>query len=65
FSPQQFAALELAEALTVVDGTADAVADATEVFSPEQVAALEWAIILINSYNRISIGSGHPPAGAR
>ena len=32
---------------------------------PEQVAALEWAIILINSYNRISIGSGHPPAGAR
>ena len=49
----------------MVDGTADAVADATEVFSPEQVAALEWAIILINSYNRISIGSGHPPAGAR
>lgn len=65
FTVEQFAALELAEALTAVEGTTDAVAGATEVFSEEQVSALEWAVILINSYNRVSIGSGHPPGGAR
>jgi alkylhydroperoxidase family enzyme len=38
-----------------------AVADACREFDDEQVSALQWAIVLINAYNRISIGSSHPP----
>ena len=33
---------------------------AAEVFSDEQLTAIEWTIVLINSFNRISIASGHP-----
>jgi alkylhydroperoxidase family enzyme len=42
-----------------------AVSDAWAEFTEEQVSALEWAIVLINAYNRISIGSGHPPVPRR
>ncbi|MGO1948113.1 MAG: carboxymuconolactone decarboxylase family protein [Mycobacteriaceae bacterium] len=69
FNPAQRAALGLAEALTEPQPGSgrptveDAVAAALGEFTGEQVAALEWAIILINAYNRISIGSGHPPVG--
>lgn len=67
FTPAQRAALTLAEALTEPQpGTgrttvAEAVAVAATVFTTEQISALEWVVVLINAYNRISIGSGHPP----
>ena len=32
-----------------------------EALTEQQVSALECAVVLINAYNRISIGSGHPP----
>lgn len=63
FSKQERAALELAETLTVLPMGQDnsrAGATACDVFAEEQVAALEWAIIMINSYNRLSIASRHP-----
>lgn len=64
FSQKERAALDLAEELTSLPSlqrNGDAVVRALEVFTDEEVAALEWAIILINTYNRISIASGHPP----
>ncbi|GAB2511822.1 Carboxymuconolactone decarboxylase family protein [Corynebacterium atrinae] len=63
FSPQERAALELAEALTLLPQDREislAAVEACEVFAEEQVAALEWAIIMINAFNRVSIASGHP-----
>ena len=64
FTEQEYAALELAEEITTLPPGrrhADAAVRACEFFAEEQVAALEWAIIHINTYNRISIMSGHPP----
>lgn len=58
------AALELAETLTLLpegQQNSQAAVTACQVFAEEQVAALEWAIIRINAFNRISIASGHPP----
>ncbi|MGP6172562.1 carboxymuconolactone decarboxylase family protein [Corynebacterium sp. A21] len=62
FSEKERAALELAESLTLLqEGKGHLAAlTACEVFAEEQVAALEWAIITINAFNRISIASGHP-----
>ncbi|MDT9407727.1 carboxymuconolactone decarboxylase family protein [Corynebacterium rouxii] len=69
FSPLERAALGLAEALTsrsavtgVIDGSGcESAQDAAgEVFNTEQIAALEWAVIVMNSFNRLSIASGHP-----
>ena len=69
YSPQERATLGLAEALTVRTGTSlilDAnhsgpvFEDASQVFSTEQIAVLEWVIITINAFNRISIASDHP-----
>lgn len=65
FSPAERAALDLAETMTLMPAgirKAEAPLKAMEIFAEEQVAALEWAIIMINSYNRLSIFSGHPPA---
>ncbi|MGP5931381.1 carboxymuconolactone decarboxylase family protein [Corynebacterium glyciniphilum] len=68
FTASQRAALELAEALTQPQpgsgrtSVEDAVTAASREFDERQISALEWAIVLINAYNRISIGSGHPPA---
>lgn len=62
FDDVQRAALHLAEALTSpreYDVRA-ATADASAVMSTEALAALEWTIVLINAFNRVSIGSGHP-----
>ncbi|SES14791.1 carboxymuconolactone decarboxylase family protein [Corynebacterium cystitidis] len=62
FAKEECAALELAEEITLLphgNRHLDAARKAREVFTEEQLAALEWAIILINTYNRISIMSGH------
>lgn len=64
FSSAERAALDLAETITLLpagERKAAAPLQAMEVFTEDQVAALEWAIILINTYNRVSIFSGHPP----
>lgn len=64
FSPAERAALELTEAITLLpagERHADTPLKALEIFAEEQVAALEWAVIMINTYNRLSIFSGHPP----
>ncbi|NLD84894.1 MAG: carboxymuconolactone decarboxylase family protein [Actinomycetales bacterium] len=62
FGDQERAALRLAETLTRLDDTrerAEAVAAAAEFFDADQIAALEWTIVLINSFNRVSIASHH------
>lgn len=64
FDDREKAALQLAETLTVLppgENHSEAALLACRTFAEEQVAALEWGIILINAYNRISIASGHPP----
>ena len=66
FDAQEKAALELCEALTLLPRGrrhADAPVQAAEHFTDGQLVALEWAIIMINTYNRISIASGHGPTG--
>ncbi len=62
FSTEEKAALQLAESLTLLDRNEAHLAARTacSVFAEEQVAALEWAIIMINAFNRVSIASGHP-----
>lgn len=64
FGTRERAALRLAETLTTLDDVeerAAALADAATCFDEGQLAALEWTIILINSFNRISIASHHQP----
>ena len=62
FTPRQRAALGLAEALTRLDSVAGKEAaqeQALAEFTAEQVSALEWTIVLINAFNRVSIASRH------
>lgn len=64
FGEQERAALRLAETLTRLDDVGerlDATAAAAELFDEEQLAALEWTIVLINAFNRVSIASHHQP----
>lgn len=68
YDDQEKAALLLAETLTIIDKTADRneiAIDAGEYLSAEQISAVEWTVILINSFNRISIASNHPVARPR
>lgn len=63
FTPVHKAALALAEAITTPHGGAgieEAVEAAREVLTGEQISAVEWGATLINTFNRISIASGHP-----
>lgn len=65
FGDQERAALRLAETLTRLDDAeerAAAIAAAADHFSDEQLSALEWTIVLINAFNRVSIASHHQPA---
>lgn len=62
YTAEEKAALQLAESLTLLDRNEGHLAARTacSVFAEEQVAALEWSIIMINAFNRVSIASGHP-----
>lgn len=63
YSEQEMAALELCESLTrLPESVANnrSAITACGTFAEEQVAVLEWSIIMINTFNRISIASGHP-----
>lgn len=64
FGDLERAALRVAETLTRlddVDERAAAISAASEHFDDDQLAALEWTIVLINAFNRVSIGSHHQP----
>lgn len=63
FSEEQKAALSLFEAATELPTPVTRLAvqeNARKVFGDEATAALEWAAILINAYNRVSMLSEHP-----
>lgn len=64
FTARERAALALTEAVTLVhDGhVPDGVyAEAAEVFDETQIAALIWAVTVINAYNRIAIATRMVP----
>ncbi|MDQ0959622.1 AhpD family alkylhydroperoxidase [Streptomyces sp. B4I13] len=64
FTGRERAALALTEAVTLVhDGhVPDAVyAEAAEVFDEAQLAALIWAVTVINAYNRIAVATRMVP----
>src|SRR5690242_20532864 len=66
FSERERAALALTEAVTLISG--DRVPDdvyraAAEVFQEDELAAVIWAAVVINAYNRIAIGTRMAPGG--
>ncbi|MFI5530283.1 carboxymuconolactone decarboxylase family protein [Kitasatospora sp. NPDC051853] len=68
FTPQERAALALAEATTAPsDDTAQehAYAEARAVLTEEQISAAIWVAVTINAFNRVSILSKHPVRPAR
>ena len=63
FTAQERAALTLAESLTTLPDarTQDQdYADAAEVLTEDQLSAVSWVAIAMNSFNRLSILSRHP-----
>lgn len=63
FSDRERAALELAEAFTFIseDGVSDEVYDLVgSVFTEKEYAALSWACVSINAFNRIVIAGRYP-----
>lgn len=70
FNTEERVSLELAEALTFGHAKSGTLSGpeleliterAQSVLGTEALAALEWTIISINAFNRISIASDHPP----
>ena len=63
FTPKERAALELVEAITLIsdDQLPDAIyKQASENLSKEEVSAIEWLAVVINTWNRIAISSRYP-----
>ena len=63
FSDRERAALELAEAFTFIheDGVSDEVYDRVgSVFTEKEYAALSWACISINAFNRVVVAGRYP-----
>lgn len=63
FSETEMAVLAIAEAATELPLTEEALADlagARAVLGEERFVAAEWVAVAINTFNRISILSGHP-----
>ncbi|MGW2254208.1 carboxymuconolactone decarboxylase family protein [Kitasatospora sp. NPDC001660] len=63
FTPQERAALALAEATTTPSDAAAqeaAYGAARDVLTEEQISAVIWVAITINAFNRVSILSKHP-----
>lgn len=63
FSERERAALELAEAFTFIaeEGVSDEVYDLVgSVFTEKEYAALSWACVSINAFNRIVIAGRYP-----
>jgi AhpD family alkylhydroperoxidase len=66
YTDRERAALALAEAITLIpDGVSDEVYDeAARHFEPRELAALVWAIAIINAWNRVAIPSRDPVPGS-
>jgi AhpD family alkylhydroperoxidase len=63
FTDRERAALELAESFTFIseEGVSDEVYDRVgSVFTEKEYAALSWACVLINAFNRIVIAGRYP-----
>jgi AhpD family alkylhydroperoxidase len=63
FTPQERAALTLAESITTLPDAYSQDRDyaaATRHLSPAEISAVSWVAIAINSFNRLSIVSRHP-----
>ena len=63
FTLEERAALELVEAITAISvgQVPDAIYDnASENLSKEEISAIEWLAVVINSWNRIAISSRFP-----
>lgn len=63
FSDRERAALELAEAFTFIheDGIPDDVYDRVgSVFTEKEYAALSWACVSINAFNRVVVAGRYP-----
>lgn len=63
FNPKERAALELVEAITLISEgqLPDAVYEqAAANLSKEEVSAIEWLAVVINTWNRIAISSRYP-----
>lgn len=63
FSEKERAALELVEAITLIaeDQVPDAIYErAAAVLSKNEIVAIEWLAVVINSWNRIAISSRYP-----
>jgi len=66
FSERERAALALTEAVTLIAGDRvpdDVYSAAAEVFKEDELAALIWAAVVINAYNRIAISTRMVPGG--
>ena len=65
FTDKERAGLALTEAVTQVaqDQIPDAVyAEAAQHLSPQEIAAIEWLAVVINTWNRIAVSSRYPVA---
>lgn len=63
FTEKERAALELAEAITLISEgqVPDSIyAEAKELLSDEEISAIEWLSVVINAWNRIGISSRYP-----
>jgi AhpD family alkylhydroperoxidase len=63
FTQKERAALELVEAITLISNgqVPDSVyAKAAEELSSEEMAAVEWLSVVINTWNRVAISSRYP-----
>jgi AhpD family alkylhydroperoxidase len=67
FSARERAALALAEEVTRISdhGVSDETwAQAEKSFDQEELAALVWAVVAINSWNRLAVSTGSPEPGS-
>ncbi|WP_372968606.1 carboxymuconolactone decarboxylase family protein [Microbacterium sp.] len=63
FSPEEQAALQIAERVTMIGDhgrLADRGVDIDGVLTEKQIAAVTWLAVVINSWNRIAISSHYP-----
>lgn len=58
FTPQEQAALAIAEQTTLIGDHTTRTPDDLSALDAQQIATLEWAAITINAFNRVSILSG-------
>lgn len=65
FSPEEQAALQIAERVTLIGDHGrlpDRDVEADQVLSEKQIAAVTWLAVVINGWNRIAISSHYPVA---